>query len=87
MVLRSEGSLKSEMLSLAWIYKYVDNTSVLSINKTDRGGQLKRKGLTELDSLCSGKLIFMLSDRQNSSYAKSTVNSIFIYFNPHRVSE
>ena len=29
----------------------------------------------------------MLSDRQNSSYAKSTVNSIYIYFNQHRASE
>ena len=34
MVLRSEGSLKLEMLSLARTPKYVDNTSVLSINKT-----------------------------------------------------
>ena len=35
MVLRSEGSLKSEMLSLARTSKYVDNTSVLSVNKTE----------------------------------------------------
>ena len=35
MVLRSEGSLKSEMLSLARTSKYVDNISVLSINKTE----------------------------------------------------
>ena len=28
----------------------------------------------------------MLSDRQNSSYAKSTVNRIYIYFNQHRAS-
>ena len=35
MVLRSEGSLKLEMLSLARTSKYVDNTSVLSINKTE----------------------------------------------------
>ena len=35
MVLRFEGSLNSEMLSLARTAKYVDNTSVLSINKTD----------------------------------------------------
>ena len=34
MVLRSEGSLKLEMLSLARTSKYVDKTSVLSINKT-----------------------------------------------------
>ena len=33
MVLRSEESLKSEMLSLARTSKYVKNTSVLSINK------------------------------------------------------
>ena len=31
MVLRSEGSLKSEMLSLARTYTYVKNTSVLSL--------------------------------------------------------
>ena len=35
MVLRSEGSLKSEMLSLVRTSNYVDNTSVLSINKTE----------------------------------------------------
>ena len=35
MVLRSEGSLKLEMTSLARTSKYVDNTSVLSINKTE----------------------------------------------------
>ena len=35
MVLRSEGSLKLEILSLARTSKYVDNTSVLSINKTE----------------------------------------------------
>ena len=35
MDLRSEGSLKLEMLSLARTSKYVDNTSVLSINKTE----------------------------------------------------
>ena len=34
-VLRSEGSLKLEMLSLARTSEYVDNTSVLSINKTE----------------------------------------------------
>ena len=33
--LRSEGILKLEMLSLARTPKYVDNTSVLSINKTE----------------------------------------------------
>ena len=35
MVLRSEGSLKLEMLSLARTSKYVDNTSLLNINKTE----------------------------------------------------
>ena len=49
MVLRFEGSLKLEMLSLARTSKYVDNTSVLSTNKT-RGGQLRLKGLIKLDS-------------------------------------
>ena len=34
-VLRSKGSLKSEMLSLARTSKYVKNTSVLSINKSE----------------------------------------------------
>ena len=34
MVLRSEESLKSEMLSLARTSKYVKNTSVLSIDKS-----------------------------------------------------
>ena len=38
-VLRSEGSLKSEMLSLSRTSKYVDNTSVLSINKTEEDSQ------------------------------------------------
>ena len=62
MVLRSEGSLKLEMLSLARTSKYVDNTSVLSIKK-DRGGQLRLKGLIKLDS--DSVVISMLSDRQN----------------------
>ena len=44
MVLRSEGSLKSEMLSRVRTSKYVDNTSVL------RGGQLRLKELTKFDS-------------------------------------
>ena len=35
MVVRSEGSLKLEMLSLARTSKYVDYTSVLSINKPE----------------------------------------------------
>ena len=35
MVLRSEGNLKLEMLNLARTSKYVGNTSVLSINKTE----------------------------------------------------
>ena len=35
LVLRFEGSLKSEMLSLARTSKYMDNTSVLRINKTE----------------------------------------------------
>ena len=35
MVPRSEGILKLEMLSLARTSKYVDNTSVLSVNKTE----------------------------------------------------
>ena len=34
-VLRSEESLKSEMLSLARTSKYVKSTSVLSINKSE----------------------------------------------------
>ena len=35
MVLQSEESLKSEMLSLARTSKYLKNTSVLSINKSE----------------------------------------------------
>ena len=35
MVLRSEGSLKSKMLSLARTSKYVNGTSVLSIKKSE----------------------------------------------------
>ena len=35
MVLRSEECLKSEMLSLARTSKYVKNTSVLSIKKSE----------------------------------------------------
>ena len=35
MVLRSERSLKSKMLSLAWTSKYVNNTGVLSIKKSE----------------------------------------------------
>ena len=35
-VLRSEGSLKSEMLSLARTSKYAKNTSVVSINKSEK---------------------------------------------------
>ena len=62
MVLRSERSLKSKMLSLARTSKYVKDTNVLSIKKV-RGGQLGLKGLAKLDSYCSDKLIFMLFDR------------------------
>ena len=62
MVLRSERSLKSKMLSLARTSIYVNDTSVLSIKKVV-GGQLRLKGLAKLDSYCSDKLIFMLSDR------------------------
>ena len=45
MVLRSEGSLKLEMLSLARTSKYVDNTIdtiVLSINKTEETAKTER---------------------------------------------
>ena len=35
MVLRSKGSLKLEMLNLARTSKYVDNTNVLIVNKTE----------------------------------------------------
>ena len=45
------------MLSLAWTSKYVNNTSVLSIKKSEE------EGPTKLDSYCSDKLIFILSDR------------------------
>ena len=62
MVLRSERSLKSNILSLAWTSKYVNNISVLSIKKVS-GGHLVRNGLAKLDSYCSDKLIFMLSYR------------------------
>ena len=62
MVLRSERSLKSNILSLAWTSKYMNNTSMLSIKKV-RGGQLGLNGLAKLDSYCHDKLIFMLSDR------------------------
>ena len=55
MVLRSEGSLKSVMLSLARTSKCVNNTSVLK--QQLRGRQL---GLTKLDS---DRFIFMLSYR------------------------
>ena len=40
--LRSEGSLNLEMLNLARISKYVDNTSVLSINKTEETAKTER---------------------------------------------
>ena len=42
MVLRSEGSLKLEMLSLARTSKYVDSTIVLSINKTEETAKTER---------------------------------------------
>ena len=42
MVLQSEGSLKLEMLSLARTSKYVDNTIVLSINKTEETAKAER---------------------------------------------
>ena len=51
----------TEMLSLARISKYVINTSVK--HQQLRGGQPGLKGLTKLDSYCSDKLIFMLSDK------------------------
>ena len=63
MVLRSKESLKSaEMLSLPRTSKYVKNTSVLGIKKSEKDS-LRPKGLIKLDSYCSDKLIFMLSGR------------------------
>ena len=50
------------MLSPARTSKYVNDTSVLSIQKV-RGWQLGLKGLAKLDSYCSNKLTFMPSDR------------------------
>ena len=50
------------MLSLARTSKYVNNTSVLSIKKTEEDSK-KLKELIKLDSYGSDKLIFMLSDR------------------------
>ena len=47
MVLRSEESLKSEMLSPALTSKYVKNTSVLSINKSEEDS-LDRKDSSNL---------------------------------------
>ena len=61
MVLPSERSLKSKMLSLARTSKYVNDKCVE--HQKVRGGQLGLKGLAKLDSYCSDKLIFMLSDR------------------------
>ena len=55
MVLRSGRSIKSEMLSLTRTSKYVNNTSVLSINKSEEDS-----GLKGLDSYCSDKHTFML---------------------------
>ena len=51
MVFRSEGSLKSEMMSLARTSNNVDNTSVFRLNKTEEHGQLRLKRLTKLDSI------------------------------------
>ena len=42
MALRSQGSLKLEMLSLARTSKYVDNTIVLSNNKTEETAKTER---------------------------------------------
>ena len=50
------------MLSLARSSKYVNDTSVLS-TKNVRGWQLGLKGLAKLNSYCSDKLTFILSDR------------------------
>ena len=47
MVLRSEENLKSEMLNLARTSKYVKNTSVLSINKSEEDS-LDRKDSSNL---------------------------------------
>ena len=61
MVLRSEESLKSEMLSLARTPKYAKNTrlSVFSVNKSEEDRAPRPKGLIKLGSYCSDKLIFM----------------------------
>ena len=67
MVLRSERSFKSKMLSLARTSKYVEHQKV-------RGGKLGLKGLIKLDSCCSGKLIVMLSDRIVVSNRKHLCN-------------
>ena len=61
MVLRSERSLKSKMLSLARTSKYVNDTSVLSIEKSEE--DRSDKVLAKLDSYCSDELIFMISNR------------------------
>ena len=82
MVLRSEGSLKLEMLSLTRTSKYVENTSVLSINKTEEPSQLRLKRFIRLDSYC----VVINSDRQNNCYATSTVNT-YILINIERVSK
>ena len=51
LVLRSEESLKSEMLNMARTSKYVKNTSVLSINKSEEDS---------LDRKDSSNLIFIV---------------------------
>ena len=49
MILRSEGSLKLEMLSHARTSKHVDNTTCVK-HQQERGGQLRLKGVIKLDS-------------------------------------
>ena len=59
MVLQSEGSLKSEMLSLARTSKYVKNTSVLSINKSEEDSE---------DRKASSNLIVIVVIKSYSSF-------------------
>ena len=83
-ILRSEESLKSEMLSLAQTSKYVKNTSVLSIDKSEEDS-LDRKDSSNLIVIVviNSYSCFLL----DNFYAKSIVNSMYIHFNQHRASE
>ena len=61
-VLRYEGSLRSEMPSLVRTSKYVQNTSVLSINKSEEDSQDGKDSSNLIVIVVINSYLFLLLD-------------------------